>query len=106
MIRNSELISGNLGKKTLGETKDGLFARLARDVGVGVSALAMGRVAKIAGRYLSHVGFSMGIADVWPNKIIETEKKKIMDLKFGQLEKNITAYNNGTLQCKVGMDAA
>ena len=48
----------------------------------------------------------MGIADVWPNEIIEREKKKIKDIKFASVEKNIKAYADGTLVNKVGLTAA
>lgn len=50
-FRNSELVSGCLGKKTLGDgAKTGLFSRLCRDVTVGVSARMMGRVARFSAR--------------------------------------------------------
>ena len=50
-FRNSELISGGVGKKTLGDgAKNGLFARLVRDVTPEIATKMMGRVARVSCR--------------------------------------------------------
>jgi DNA-directed RNA polymerase III subunit RPC1 len=52
-FRNGELISGALGKKTLGgESKTGLFYVLIRDFGAPEAIRCMGRLAKLSARFL------------------------------------------------------
>ena len=53
IFRNSELLCGNLAKKTLGDgTKKGLFYVLLRDHGAAEAARCMNRLAKLVARYL------------------------------------------------------
>lgn len=60
-FRKGELISGNLGKKTLGgDTKCGLYYVLIRDYGPEEAIRCMSRLAKLCSRYLCDRGFSIG----------------------------------------------
>lgn len=64
-FRQGELISGNLGKKTLGgDSKTGLFYVMIRDYGPHEAIKAMTRLAKLTSRFLMDRGFSIGIDDV------------------------------------------
>ncbi|CAD7968088.1 unnamed protein product [Amoebophrya sp. A120] len=103
---NSELISGNLGKKTLGDgAKSGLFAKLVRDSTNDTSAKMMGRVARFASRYLQNIGFTIGIDDVMPNPIVMEKKKNITDQKMKSIKRHIQDYNLGMIQLKPGCTA-
>ncbi|KAL1547526.1 DNA-directed RNA polymerase III subunit 1 [Salvia divinorum] len=52
-IRNSELISGQLGKATLGNGyKDGICSVLLRDYGPHAAATCMNRLAKLSARWI------------------------------------------------------
>ncbi|KAG6487428.1 hypothetical protein ZIOFF_056014 [Zingiber officinale] len=64
-FRNSELISGQVGKATLGnDNKDGLFSVLLRDYNSHAAASCKNRLAKLSARWLWNHGFSVGIDDV------------------------------------------
>ncbi|XP_074571675.1 DNA-directed RNA polymerase III subunit 1-like [Curcuma longa] len=64
-FRNSELISGQLGKVTLGNgNKDGLFSVLLRDHSSHAAASCKNRLAKLSARWLCNRGFSIGDKDV------------------------------------------
>lgn len=61
-FRNSELISGNIAKKTIGDgSKTGLLYVLLRDCGEGEAARLMDRFSRLCSRYFgNHKGFSIG----------------------------------------------
>ena len=61
-FRNSELISGNVAKKTIGDgSKTGLLYVLLRDCGESEAARLMDRFSKLCSRYFgNHKGFSIG----------------------------------------------
>jgi len=76
-FRNSELLSGRLGKATLGSgNKSGLFYVLSSDYSPSVAASAMNRLAKLSARFIGTHGFSIGINDVTPDENLITEKMK------------------------------
>jgi DNA-directed RNA polymerase III subunit RPC1 len=76
-FRNSELLSGRLGKVTLGSgNKAGLFYALSSDYSPDVAANAMNRLAKLSARWLGTRGFSIGIADVTPDGRLIREKER------------------------------
>ncbi|KAJ4971175.1 hypothetical protein NE237_004274 [Protea cynaroides] len=75
-FRNSELISGQLGKATLGNgNKDGLFSVLLRDYNPHAAAACMNRLAKLSARWIGNHGFSIGIDDVQPGEMLNRQKK-------------------------------
>lgn len=72
MFDRSELVCGNIGKKVLGASKAGLFYALIRDNSPQIAASVMQRFAKLASRWISHHGMTIGIGDVMaPHTLIE-----------------------------------
>jgi len=63
---NSELVCGNLGKKSLG-TKNGLYYTLIRDHSHEISAECMLWLSKFTSRWITNFGMSIGINDVTPS---------------------------------------
>ncbi|KAF2300462.1 hypothetical protein GH714_013595 [Hevea brasiliensis] len=105
-IRNSELISGQLGKATLGNgNKDGLYSVLLRDYNAHAAATCMNRLAKLSARFIGNHGFSIGIDDVQPGKKLIDEKGKTISNGYQQCDKLIEEYNEGKLSLKPGCDA-
>lgn len=95
-FRQGELISGNLGKKTLGgDSKSGLFYVLIRDYGPREATRCMSRLAKLTARYLGCKGFSIGIDDVTPSPSMIAMKEKILVEGQKQAEDQIEAYKSG-----------
>nr|GLL22253.1 DNA-directed RNA polymerase III subunit 1-like isoform X2 [Ipomoea trifida] len=106
-FRNSELISGQLGKATLGNgNKDGLYSVLLRDYNTHGAAICMNRLAKLSARWIGNHGFSIGIDDVQPGK--ELVEKKTMEIEkgYGICEAYIASFKKGELEDAPGCDAA
>ncbi len=78
-IRNSELLTGRLGKGVLGSgNKAGLFQVLATDFSPEAAAVCMGRLAKFAARFIGNWGFSIGIDDVTPTPAFNKQKRQLL----------------------------
>jgi DNA-directed RNA polymerase beta' subunit len=105
-IQNSEILTGQLGKATLGSgNKDGLFYVLNSEYGSNVAATAMNRVAKLSARWLGQRGFSVGIDDVTPGAFLKSEKAKVVTKGYSDCDARIAAYKKGTLALQPGCDA-
>lgn len=68
-FKNSELVCGNLGKKSLG-TKNGLYYALLWDHSNEISAECMLWLSKFTSWWITNFGMSIGISDVTPSKVI------------------------------------
>jgi DNA-directed RNA polymerase III subunit RPC1 len=103
---NSELLSGNIAKKTIGDgSKTGLLYVLLRDCGNTEAARMMDRWAKFCSRYFGfHKGFSMGISDVTPSEKLKALKHDILSNGYKKAEQNIALYDAGTLELRPGCD--
>lgn len=105
-FHKGELISGNLGKKTLGgDSKSGLFYALIRDFGAPEATRCMSRLAKLTSRFLGERGFSIGIDDVTPSGHMLRIKEKILKDGQSQATEQISLYNSGRIKLKPGCDA-
>ncbi|TKY57741.1 DNA-directed RNA polymerase III subunit RPC1 [Spatholobus suberectus] len=106
-FRNSELISGQVGKKTLGNgNKDGLFSVLLRDYKAHAAASCMNRLAKLSARWIGNHGFSIGIEDVQPKKILINQKDEKISDAYRKCDELIEDFNKGKLELVAGCDAA
>ncbi|KAE9620519.1 hypothetical protein Lal_00018992 [Lupinus albus] len=106
-FRNSELISGQLGKVTLGNgNKDGLFSVLLRDYKAHAAASCMNRLAKFSARWIGNHGFSIGIDDVQPKVELVNKKDITISNGYGKCDRFIEDFNKGKLSLKPGCDAA
>ena len=105
-IDRGELLSGRLGKKTLGaETKTGLFHTLIRDATSSDATRVMGRLAKLSARYIGDRGFSIGLEDVTPPQGLLNVKQDILVKGQAATDEVIQKYHDGTLQLHAGCDA-
>ncbi|XP_047325049.1 DNA-directed RNA polymerase III subunit 1 [Impatiens glandulifera] len=106
-FRNSELLSGQLGKATLGNgTKDGLYSVLLRDYSSHAAAECMNRVSKLSARWIGNHGFSIGIDDVKPGDDLIRSKKDKIDEGYGKCDELIQSYNKDMLKLQFGCNAA
>ena len=105
-FRNSELISGNIAKKTLGDgSKTGLIYVLRRDWGVMEAARCLDRWAKFCGRYMgTHRGLSIGISDVTPSDVVRRIKHQILSEGYAKAVDNIALYERRELELRPGCD--
>ncbi|KAK2077195.1 hypothetical protein QBZ16_004829 [Prototheca wickerhamii] len=105
-FRNSELLSGRLGKVTLGGgNKAGLFQVLTADYSSRAAAEAMTRLAKLSARFIGDQGFSIGIDDVTPAATLVRAKAATLEDGYGACDEIIAAYSKGTLALQPGCDA-
>jgi len=103
-IRNSELVSGNVAKKTIGDgSKKGLIFCLLRDCGKQAAARFLNRWAKFCSRYFGfHKGWSMGISDVTPSAKLLKLKQDILDEGYRKAAARIAEYERGELALRPG----
>ena len=105
-IRNSEIMSGQLGKATLGSgNKAGLFYVLNMEYGPQAAAEAMNRLAKLSARWLGTRGFSIGIDDVSPSVELSTQKGRHIEDGYRTCDERIASYEKGTLPLQAGCNA-
>jgi DNA-directed RNA polymerase III subunit RPC1 len=105
-FRNSELISGNIAKKTIGDgSKTGLLYVLLRDWGAAEAARIMDRWSRLCGRWMGgHKGFSIGISDVTPSEVLRKMKHDILLEGFKRVDQSIALYEKGALDLRPGCD--
>jgi DNA-directed RNA polymerase III subunit RPC1 len=79
-FRNSELVSGNIAKKTIGDgSKTGLIYVLLRDFSCDEAARCMDRWGRFCSRFMGcHRGLSIGISDVTPSETLKQIKHDIL----------------------------
>ena len=105
-FKNSELLSGGLGKVTMGgESKSGLMYALIRDNSVEIATKCMQRVSKFSSRWISNYGMSIGIGDVTPFPNLLIEKEKMLRIGYKKCEDMIERFEQGELSLKAGCDA-
>ncbi|KAI3754196.1 hypothetical protein L1987_53974 [Smallanthus sonchifolius] len=105
-IHNSELISGQLGKATLGNgNKDGLYSVLLRDYNSHAAAACMNRLAKLSARWIGNHGFSIGIDDVQPGDNLNDNTLRIISEGNKKCDDFILDFNKGKLKLQPGCNA-
>ncbi|KAI9054156.1 hypothetical protein LZ554_001327 [Drepanopeziza brunnea f. sp. 'monogermtubi'] len=103
VVRNSEVMCGRMDKTTVGSgKKDSIFYIILRDFGPDEAVLAMNRLSKISARYLTNMGFSIGISDVYPSKDLTAAKSRLVLKAYAQSEDLIQQFQNGTLRKSTG----
>lgn len=102
----SELICGQLGKKTLGDgTKKGLIYTVLNADGARMAGVVMHRLAKLTSRWLSHFGFTIGLEDVEPSQSLTDKKASVVAEGYAACEKIILQFKAGTLEQDAGSTA-
>jgi DNA-directed RNA polymerase III subunit RPC1 len=71
LVKNSELLLGQIGKVTLGGNKNGLIYNMLRDNTNEAACEIMQRISKLSSRWLSDFGMTIGISDVSPSEHIK-----------------------------------
>ena len=104
VVRNSELLLGNLGKSTLGTSKKGLVFTLIRDVSEDIASHFLGLMSKCVTRWLTNHGFSIGIDDVTPSAELTAFKAALLEERFAVVAEKIRLFKSGKLQLKAGCD--
>lgn len=104
-FKDSELISGTIGKPTLGESKSGLFYCLLKDNSRYVAAMCMNRFSKLSSRWLTNYGMTMSLGDVTPQPELTAFKEKMIAERFEKCTELIAKYDRNELRIKPGCTA-
>ncbi|RJE23144.1 DNA-directed RNA polymerase [Aspergillus sclerotialis] len=87
VIRNSELMCGVMDKSIVGPGKKGnLFYAILRGFGPAAAAECMNRISRLSARWLTNIGFSFGISDVYPSESLTELKNMLIDNAFAEYE--------------------
>lgn len=104
-IRNSEIMCGVMDKSTIGSgKKDSVFYVILRDFGPDAAVDAMNRLAKLAARWLTNQGFSIGISDVYPGERLTDLKRQLVERAYKECDTLIAKYQSGRLEKAPGCD--
>ncbi|KAL8946248.1 MAG: hypothetical protein Q9222_007332 [Ikaeria aurantiellina] len=104
-VRNSEIMCGVMDKSTIGSgKKDSIFYVILRDYGPDAAVQTMNRLAKLAARWLTNQGFSIGISDVYPGGKLTEMKKHLVETAYAQCDTLIENFKDGKLEKAAGCD--
>ncbi|KAH8115769.1 beta and beta-prime subunits of DNA dependent RNA-polymerase [Phellopilus nigrolimitatus] len=105
VVINSEIMCGVMDKATVGSGKKrSIFGVILRDYGSDEAAAAMNRVAKLCARWLTNVGFSLGINDVIPGPTLSANKDRLVEAAYATCTDLIAQAKKGKLENKPGCD--
>ncbi|KAL5530725.1 RPO31 [Sanghuangporus sanghuang] len=103
VIVNSEIMCGVMDKATVGSGKKrSIFGVILRDYGSDEAAAAMNRIAKLCARWLTNMGFSLGINDVIPGPALSANKDKLIESAYETCIDLIAQAKKGKLENKPG----
>jgi DNA-directed RNA polymerase III subunit RPC1 len=105
-IHNSDLLTGNLCKGSLGSgSKQGVFSAIIRQNSFPAACRVMRRLSKLTGRWLSERGISIGLDDVEPSAHLTQVKLQLIDVCYERCQMLIQKWTRGELTLKAGCDA-
>ncbi|RDL37944.1 putative DNA-directed RNA polymerase III subunit RPC1 [Venustampulla echinocandica] len=103
VVRNSEVMCGRMDKTTVGSgKKDSIFYIILRDFGPDDAVIAMNRLAKLSARYLTNMGFSIGISDVYPSAKLVEKKTDLVEKAYKECEELIQMFKESRLEKATG----
>jgi len=107
VIRNSELLCGQVDKSILGSgSKSNVFYLMLRDFNGDDAGDALSRLARTISNYIAHRGFSLGIDDVTPTESLESEKSSLLSNGYANVNQKISEEKQGRLEAEAGMSRA
>lgn len=103
VVRNSEVMCGQMDKSTVGDgKKESVFYVILRDYGPDAAVGAMNRLARLCARYLGNRGFSIGIGDVFPTNQLNERKDGLVKVAYRECDKLIETFKQGKLEKATG----
>ncbi|KAL0218618.1 hypothetical protein P9112_004271 [Eukaryota sp. TZLM1-RC] len=105
VIRNGELLLGNLDKTLTGGSKKSLFYSLNMRNSSETAARAMLLLSKLSGRWIGTRGFSIGVGDVSPSDRLELLKEDLLIQGYKHCDELISKFLSGDLIPQPGCNA-
>lgn len=104
VIRNSELLCGQVDKSILGSgSKSNVFYLMLKDFNGDEAGNALCRLARTISNFIAHRGFSLGIDDVTPTASLEQEKMNLLKNGYATVNQNIIEEREGRLEAEAGL---
>lgn len=95
-LRNSKLLSGQIGKNTMGSSKTGLLYYICKQHSNTEGAEVMARFAKLSAKYIESIGITFGLRDVTPDSKTEAYNKTLFASKINETRKVLEKYTKKT----------
>lgn len=106
-FRAGELVSGQVGKKTVGSgSKRSIIFVLYRERGPKAAALALNWLARFSARWLCGYGFSIGVDDVTPSPALSRKKEALVADGYERCKSYIEECRIGKLTPRPGCTPA
>uniref|UniRef100_A0A6G1S4K2 DNA-directed RNA polymerase subunit n=1 Tax=Aceria tosichella TaxID=561515 RepID=A0A6G1S4K2_9ACAR len=103
VVRNSELLCGQLDKTILGSgSKSNVFYLMLKDYSGDDAGDALCRLARTISNFMANRGFSLGIDDVTPTTSLESEKLSLLTRGYETVRKKIIEEKEGRLEAEAG----
>ncbi|KAI9893818.1 MAG: DNA-directed RNA polymerase III subunit RPC1 [Vezdaea aestivalis] len=103
VIRNSEIMCGRIDKAAIGQgPKDSVLNVILRDYGADETVKAMSRLSKLASRWLTDNGLSIGMRDVLPGESLVRMKEATMLAAYTSCDEIISLFRSGKLEREAG----
>lgn len=107
VIRNSELLCGQVDKSILGSgSKNNVFYLMLKDFTGDDAGDALCRLARTISNFIANRGFSLGIDDVTPTTSLETEKSYLLSNGYSNVNQKIVEEKEGKLEAEAGLTKA
>lgn len=107
VVRNSELLCGQVDKSILGSgSKSNIFYLMIKDFTGDDAGNALSRLARTISHFIAHRGFSLGIDDVTPTNSLEQEKSDLLSNGYAIVNQNIVEEREGRLEPEAGLSRA
>lgn len=104
VVRNSELLAGQVDKTILGSgSKSNIFYLTLKDFSGDDAGNALCRLARTISSFMANRGFSLGIDDVTPTTNLESEKQDLLRKGYNIVRQNIIEEKEGRLQAEAGL---
>lgn len=107
VVRNSELLCGQVDKSILGSgSRSNVFYLMLRDFTGDEAGNALCRLARTISNFIANRGFSLGIDDVTPTQSLEDEKAKLLASGYKNVNTSIVDEKEGRLEAEAGLSRA
>jgi DNA-directed RNA polymerase III subunit RPC1 len=104
VVRNGELMCGQLDKAALGGGRGNLFHVLLKDYSPEITVDRMTKLARLSARWITNHGFSIGISDVTPSPVVTQKKTALISKGYQECDVVIQEAKDGTLKPQAGCD--
>lgn len=104
VVRNSELLCGQVDKSILGSgSKGNIFYLMLKDFTGDEAGNALCRLARTISSFMANRGFSLGIDDVTPTDSLEKEKLSLLSNGYAVVREHIIEEKEGRLEAEAGL---